>query len=95
MGEFIVGATLRADDISQRGPRSARTRFAAAAVTAEMDHRRLEFAQLAEEVQRLSGPPRNQLEPFPVAAPLKLCLDRSRFLVEREPISSEGIGGQE
>jgi hypothetical protein len=43
-------------------------------VAAEVDHRWLEFAQLAQQVERLSGPAGDKLEAVPEAGTLKLDL---------------------
>jgi hypothetical protein len=65
------------------------------AVTAEMHHRRLELAELAEQIERLHRPPGHELEAIPVPAALELRLDRARLSVERTRIGAEWICGQE
>jgi hypothetical protein len=52
-----------------------------ATATAEVDHRRLELAQLPEQIERFSRPPCHELEAISVAAPLELDLDRPRLSV--------------
>ena len=64
------------------------------AVPAEMDHRRLDLAQRPEQIERLRGPSRLELEMLSVAAAPQFYLDRTRLLVERELISAVGVGGQ-
>src|SRR6185436_2470661 len=65
-----------------------------AAVTAEVDDRRLELAQLAEQIERLHGPSGLELEAVPVAGALQLVLDRPRLPIEREPVGTDRIGSQ-
>jgi hypothetical protein len=60
-----------------------------------MDHRRLELAQLAEQIERLGRPPGHELEAIPVPAMFELCLDRPRLLVEGKSVGSKRIGSQE
>ena len=63
-------------------------------MAAEMHDRRLELAQLAEQVDGLHRPSRHEIEPIPMATPLELTLYRSSFLIECEPIGSGRVGGQ-
>src|SRR5215208_5113953 len=65
------------------------------AVAAEVDHRRLELAELAEQIERLGRPPGHELEAVPEAAALQLHLDRARLSVEGAWIGPARIGGQE
>ena len=52
---------------------------ALAAVTADMDHRRFELAQLAQQVERLCRPSGHELEAIPKAAALQLHPDRAHL----------------
>src|SRR5262249_31893285 len=65
------------------------------AMSAEVDHRRLELAELAEQIERFGRPSGHEIEAVSEAAALQLHLDRARFAVECEPIGTERIGGQE
>src|SRR6185436_16067877 len=65
------------------------------AMSAKVYDRWLELAELAEQVQRLHSPARNQLELLSVTAALKLLLDRSRFPAERKFGGPKGVGGEE
>src|SRR5262249_29386250 len=53
------------------------------AMTAEVDHRRLDPAQLAEQIERLCRPSGHELEGATEAAALQLHLDRARLSIER------------
>src|SRR5262249_23584454 len=75
--------------VSRRAPDAA-----PAAVTAEVDHRRPEPAQLAKQIEWLHRPPGLELEAVPVAAALQLHLDRAHLPIECEPIGIAWIGGQ-
>jgi hypothetical protein len=70
------------DDISVRpGTRPRLAGLATSAVATEMHDGRLELAQFVEQVQRLGGPARHQLESVSMTASLKCHLDRARLLV--------------
>ncbi|HWO17940.1 MAG TPA: hypothetical protein VNO30_04165 [Kofleriaceae bacterium] len=64
------------------------------AVTAEVNHRRLELTQPADQIQRLHRPPGHELEAIPEAAALQLRLDRPHFSVDGPQIGSARVGGQ-
>jgi hypothetical protein len=63
-------------------------------LTAEVDHRRHQFAELTQQVQRLRCQTRHELELVPVTAALKLHLDSAHLFVERKSISLKRIGGE-
>ncbi len=88
-----------ADDVPVRATcpvgRARRARRARAAVAAEVDDRRLELAQLAEQVERLGRPARHQLEAVAEAAALQLDLDGAGLAVEGQSVGAERIGGEE
>jgi hypothetical protein len=62
-------------------------------MAAEVDHGRLQLAELVEEIQRSRCPARLQLQPVSVATPFKSDPDRSGFLVQRERVGSDRVCG--
>src|SRR5262245_55598855 len=67
LGRDQLGATI--------GPLEVQARLQLAAATGEVEHRRLEPAQLAEQIERLCGPSGHKLEAVPEAAALQLRMD--------------------
>jgi hypothetical protein len=62
--------------------------WSAAAMATEMDHGRLEFSYLPKQIEWPRCPPRHEVEPIAVSAPLELYLDCPGLLVERKAIGS-------
>src|SRR5215510_15892259 len=67
---------------------------AMATVPAELDHRRLELSQLAEEVKRFRRPSGHEFEAVPPTAALQLCPDRACLSIECKMVGPARVGGQ-
>jgi hypothetical protein len=89
---ILLGAPVELVDDIPAGRVSA---GGSSAMTAEMDHRGLELAKLAKQVERLCGPACDELEAVAVAASLELELHVSGFAIECESLGPEWIRGQE
>jgi hypothetical protein len=50
---------------------------------------------LAQQVERLRGPPGLELEAVPTAGALQLYLNRARLLIERPPVGTDRVRGDE
>jgi hypothetical protein len=50
---------------------------------------------LAQQVERLRGPPGLELEAVPAAGTLQLYLNRTRLVVERPPVHPDRVRGDE